>query len=201
MSRDHILQVQLAVHICVLVDRHLLQCVTFGFGFLVSKGFWLHSHWYWYSTGKFYINIIIFWIFFWKIKFVCNKSIVGFVVFFWNMLSIYICKMCHDIDLGSALCHICNALTQLVLKWALTIQLQSCDQNEVDYTPKTNILSWNNYCYNDYIAHNMPKTDRFCNICYVHNALWMWQNKICYSSQTWQDLIVSHLQCITNMTK
>ena len=36
LSRDHILQVQLAVHICVLVVRHLLQCVAFGFGFLVS---------------------------------------------------------------------------------------------------------------------------------------------------------------------
>ena len=33
------MQVQLAVHICVLVVRHLLQCVAFGFGFLVSKGF------------------------------------------------------------------------------------------------------------------------------------------------------------------
>ena len=36
---DHILQVQLAVHICVLVVRHLLQCVAFEIGFLVSKGF------------------------------------------------------------------------------------------------------------------------------------------------------------------
>ena len=26
-------------NICVLVVRHLLQCVAFGFGFLVSKGF------------------------------------------------------------------------------------------------------------------------------------------------------------------
>ena len=32
------MQVQLAVHICVLVVRHLLQCIAFGFGFLVSKG-------------------------------------------------------------------------------------------------------------------------------------------------------------------
>ena len=31
------MQVQLAVHICVLVVHHLLHCVAFGFGFLVSK--------------------------------------------------------------------------------------------------------------------------------------------------------------------
>ena len=56
------MQVQLAVHICVLVVRHLLQCVAFGFGFLVSKGF---GYTVIYididipSREKFYINIII----------------------------------------------------------------------------------------------------------------------------------------------
>ena len=33
------MQVQLAVHICILVVRHLSHCVAFEFGFLVSKGF------------------------------------------------------------------------------------------------------------------------------------------------------------------
>ena len=39
----------------------------------------------------------------------------------------------------SALCHVRNASTQLVLKRAMTIQLQ-WDKNEVDDTLKINIL-------------------------------------------------------------